>query len=68
MDVLKALGKTILAVAGLLLILGMTYLLVALMSYGVFWSFDLVWSWKIAFGIWICFMLLWSIVYSFASH
>ena len=36
--------------------LGLSYLLVAGLSYGFCWAFDLVWSWKCAFGVWVAYL------------
>lgn len=40
------------AILAIPFLLGLSYLLVAAITFGVCWGLTLPWSWKFAFGIW----------------
>lgn len=50
-------AKVIGMIIGLLLGLGVSFSLVAISVYCIFWCFGLIFTWKIALGIWLGIML-----------
>lgn len=58
-SIAAALGAIVAAAA----LLVASYYIMALVVYGFCWSFDLPWSWKISFGVWIAYVVAATMLY-----
>ena len=45
----------------ILVLLALSYLFIALMSYLICLGFDLNWSWLLALGVWAAMVLIWML-------
>lgn len=55
---MKAIIKTIIIIAVCILFLVIDFIVLAGLVYGICWAFNLTFTWKIVFGVWLIIILI----------